>query len=84
MSRLTKTSNTSGICMYCNTFFHRLAAHMLLSETCMLANQDSSSNKRVCSDSKNSNVNLYMHAEANASIDNVHERLLQYRQKMIC
>jgi len=54
MSRLTKTSNTSGTCMYCNTFFHRLAAHMLLSETCLLASQDLSSNKRICLDSNNS------------------------------
>ena len=67
--------------MYCNTFFQRLAAHMLLSETCMLASQDSSSNKRVCSDSQNSNENLYTHAEAYASIDNDHQCFMQYRLK---
>jgi len=39
--------------MYCNTFFHQLAAHMLLSETCLLASQDLSSNKRICFDSNN-------------------------------
>jgi len=54
---------------------------MLLSETCMLASQDSSSNKRVCSDSQNSNVNLYMHAEAYASIDNDHQCFMQYSPK---
>jgi len=33
--------------MYCNTFFHRLAAHMLSSETCMLASQTSLSHKQI-------------------------------------
>jgi len=42
-----KTSNSSGKCMYCNVFFHHLAAHMLSSETCMLASQQSLSSKRV-------------------------------------
>jgi len=40
-------SISSGNCMYCNVFFRRLAAHMLSSETCMLASQESLSNKRV-------------------------------------
>jgi len=38
--------------MYCNAFFHHLAAHMLQSEICMLASQESLSNKRVCQESK--------------------------------
>jgi len=43
-----KPSNSSGKCMYCNTFFCRLAAHMLSFETCMLASQTSLSCKRIC------------------------------------
>jgi len=38
--------------MYCNVFFHHLAAHMWSSETCMLASQESLSNKRVCQENK--------------------------------
>jgi len=41
MSSFTKSSKSSGICIYCNTFFHRLASHMLSSETCELASQES-------------------------------------------
>ena len=37
--------------MYCNVFFHHLAVHMLSSETCMRASQESLSNKRVHQDS---------------------------------
>jgi len=37
--------------MYCNVFFRRLAVHMLSSETCMRASQESLSNKRVHQDS---------------------------------
>jgi len=40
-------SKTSGICIYCNVFFTQLAAHMLSSEKCMLASQDSLHNKRM-------------------------------------
>jgi len=51
MSQSKKTpSNSSGKCMHCNVFFHQLAAHMLSSETCMLASQESLSNKRVCNE----------------------------------
>jgi len=48
MSNFMKSSNSSGKCLYCNTFFHRLATHMLSSETCMLASQTSLSHKRIC------------------------------------
>jgi len=48
MSQSTKpSSKSSGICLHCN-FFHRLAAHMVSSERCMIASQESLSNKRVC------------------------------------
>jgi len=51
MSSFRMSSNSSGKCIYCNTFFHRLASHMLLSETCMLASQESLSHKRLhCKD----------------------------------
>jgi len=43
-------STTSGICIYYNVFFTRLAAHMLSSKKCMLASQDSLHNKRIRSD----------------------------------
>ena len=47
MSQSTKpSSKSSGICLHCN-FFHRLAAHMVSSERCMIASQESLSNKRV-------------------------------------
>jgi len=36
--------------MHCNKFFNCLAAHMLSSETCMLASQEFLSNKRVHND----------------------------------
>jgi len=39
--------NSSGKCMYCNNFFHQLSTHMLLSETCMLAHQQSLLPKRL-------------------------------------
>ena len=45
MSSLRNSSNSSGKCIYCITFFHRLASHMLLSESCMLASQESLSHK---------------------------------------
>ena len=48
MSNYMKSSNSSGKCLFCNTFFCRLATHMLSSETCMLASQASSSRKRIC------------------------------------
>ena len=49
MSQPTKpSSNSSGICLHCKLFFHRLAAHMVSSERCMIASQESLSNKRVC------------------------------------
>jgi len=58
----------------CNVFFHQLAAHMLSSETCMLASQESLSNKRVCNEydveaiSVNSHVgNLHMESVAKKS-----------------
>jgi len=41
-------SNSSGKCIYCNVFFAWLVAHMLSSETCMLASQQSLLNKRNC------------------------------------
>jgi len=47
VSVLKNLHNSSGICMHCNVFFNCLAAHMLSSETCMLASQESLSNKRV-------------------------------------
>jgi len=51
MSSLRKSSNSSGKCIYCNTFFRRLASHMLLSESCMLASQESLSHKGLpCKD----------------------------------
>jgi len=50
MSSLRKSSNSSGKCIYCNTFFRRLASHMLLSESCMLASQESSSHKALSRD----------------------------------
>ena len=47
MSRNHKhNSNSSGVCIYCNVFFARLAAHMLSSETCMLASQQLLMDKR--------------------------------------
>ncbi len=48
--------NSSGNCMYCNVFFHHLAAHMLSLETCMLASQESLSNKRVHQENMAKNV----------------------------
>jgi len=42
--------------MYCNAFFHCLAVHMLSSETCMHASQESLSNKRVHQDNKGNNA----------------------------
>ena len=48
MSNYMKSSNSSGKCLFCNTFFRRLATHMLSSETCMLASQASLSRKRMC------------------------------------
>jgi len=48
MSNFMKSSNSSGKCLYCNTFFRRLATHMLSSETCMLASQISLSCKQIC------------------------------------
>ena len=51
MSSLRKSSNSSGKCIYCNTFICRLASHMLLSESCMLASQESLSHKGLpCKD----------------------------------
>jgi len=48
MSRNHKhSSNSSGICIYCNVFFSRLAAHMLSSESCMLASQESLMSKTM-------------------------------------
>jgi len=50
MSPSKNLSNSSGICMHCNLFYICLAAHMLSSETYMLAIQESLSNKRVCNE----------------------------------
>jgi len=48
MSRNHKhSSKSSGVCIYCNVFFSQLAAHMLSSESCMLASQEPLMNKRT-------------------------------------
>jgi len=43
-------SNASGKCINCGFYFIQLAVHMLSSEKCMLASQDSLHNKRNRSD----------------------------------
>jgi len=77
MSR-SQPSNSSGRCMHCNQFFHRLAAHMVSSETCMLASQDSLSNKRLCCDDdinvlSRNNINLQLCNGSVAKKSNIEE-----------
>jgi len=47
MTSSFKPSNSSGQCIYCNTFFCQLSSHMLLSQTCIIASQALLPNKRV-------------------------------------
>jgi len=60
-------SSSSGVCIYCNVFFAQLAAHMLSSETCMLASQQSLLNKRNCLEHDNNS-----HSKNPVSIGNCH------------
>jgi len=73
MSSLRKSSNSSGKCIYCYTFFCRLTSHMLLSESCMLASQESLSHKGLlcedyCNNLVRNNESTYDDTESSQKI----------------
>jgi len=75
--------NSSGKCMYCNNFFHRLSTHMLLSETCMLASQQSLLPKRLRCDEEERNASSKDNSSS-VNSSKILKRLHKLNEEYVC
>jgi len=66
--------NSSGKCMYCNNFYRRLSTHMLLSEACILASQQSLLPKKRHFDEEDRNTSSKEDSSFSVHISNASKR----------